>query len=131
MKIEFFNGILNIGDLPVYHRAARTEVEKIKLLDVVALTHDIPEHDLKRGEVGTVVEILSKGDAFEVEFSDRNGQMYESLSFRPSQLMPLHHEPIQEPLASTCDNLRQVNIYDRLIPWSLSCLYPSITSDKL
>ena len=130
MKIEFFNSILNIGELPVYHRAGRTDVEKIKLLDVVALTHDIPEHNLKRGEVGTVVEILSKGDAFEVEFSDRNGQMYESLSFRPSQLMLLHHEPIQEPPASTCDNLLQVNIHDRLIPWSLSCLYPSITLDK-
>lgn len=130
MKIEFFNSILNIDELPVYHRAGRTEVEKIKLLDVVALTHDIPEHNLKRGEVGTVVEILSKGDAFEVEFSDRNGQMYESLSFRPSQLMLLHYEPIQEPPASTCDTLLQVNIHDRLIPWSLSCLYPSIALDK-
>ena len=59
---------------------------KIKLLDVVALTEDIPEHNLKSGEVGTVVEILSDGDAFEVEFSDDNGQMYKSLSFTENQL---------------------------------------------
>ena len=97
MKIEFFDSISSIGGLPGYHPVERAEIEKIKLLDVVALTHDIPEHNLKRGEVGTVVEILSNGDAFEVEFSDSDGQMYESLSFRPSQLMVLHHEPMQKP----------------------------------
>lgn len=59
---------------------------KIKLLDVVALTEDIPEHNLISGEVGTVVEILADGDAFEVEFSDDNGQMYKSLSFTENQL---------------------------------------------
>ena len=37
----------------------------IKLLDVVALTEGVPEHNLKRGEVGTVVKILSYGEAFE------------------------------------------------------------------
>ena len=68
----------------------------IKLLDVVALTQDVPEHNLKRGEVGTVVEILSNGEAFEVEFSDDNGQMYKCLSFLASQLTVLHHEPISE-----------------------------------
>ena len=62
----------------------------IKLLDVVALTEDVPEHNLKRGEVGTVVEILSNGDAFEVEFSDDNGQMYKCLSFLASQLQVIH-----------------------------------------
>jgi hypothetical protein len=43
----------------------------IKLLDVVALTTDLPEYNLFRGQVGTVVEILRDGSAFEVEFSDR------------------------------------------------------------
>lgn len=58
----------------------------LNLLDIVALTEDVPEHNLKRGEVGTVVEILADGDAFEVEFSDDNGQMYKSLSFTENQL---------------------------------------------
>jgi len=65
----------------------------IKLLDVVALTVDLPEYNLWRGQVGTVVEILAGGTAFEVEFSDREGRMYESLGLRPEQIMVLHYEP--------------------------------------
>lgn len=66
---------------------------KIKLLDVVALTVDLPEANLWRGQVGTVVETLADGTAFEVEFSDRSGKAYESLGLRPEQLMVLHFEP--------------------------------------
>ena len=65
----------------------------IKMLDVVALTVDLPEYDLWRGQVGTVVEILANGDAFEVEFSDRSGRTYESLGLLPEQVMLLHFEP--------------------------------------
>lgn len=96
MKIEFLDGISSIDNLPEYHPASRTETKQIKLLDVVALTHDIPEQNLRRGEVGTVVEILANGDAFEVEFSDQDGQTYECLSFRASELMVLYHEPTPE-----------------------------------
>ena len=49
---------MNIDNLPERNQEP-TEKGKIKLLDVVALTQDVPEHNLKRGEVGTVVEILS------------------------------------------------------------------------
>jgi hypothetical protein len=65
----------------------------IKMLDVVALTVDLPEYDLWRGQVGTVVEILANGDAFEVEFSDRSGRTYESLGLLPEQVMVLYFEP--------------------------------------
>lgn len=65
----------------------------IKLLDVVALTTDLPEENLWRGQVGTVVEILADGAAFEVEFSDQEGRTYESLGLRPEELMVLHFEP--------------------------------------
>jgi Domain of unknown function (DUF4926) len=64
-----------------------------KLLDVVALTIDLPECNLWRGQVGTVVEVLANGAAFEVEFSDRNGRTYESLGLRSEQFMVLHFEP--------------------------------------
>lgn len=67
----------------------------IKLLDVVALTEDLPEDHLHRGQVGTVVEILSEGQAFEVEFSDREGRTFESLGLRPDQIMVLRYEPLQ------------------------------------
>jgi hypothetical protein len=64
-----------------------------QLLDVVALTVDLPQYNLWRGQVGTVVEILANGNAFEVEFSDRNGRTYESIGLRPEQIMRLHFEP--------------------------------------
>ncbi|MBD2058766.1 DUF4926 domain-containing protein [Oculatella sp. FACHB-28] len=66
----------------------------VKLLDVVALTVDLPQYNLWRGQVGTVVELLAEGATFEVEFSDRNGRTYESLGLRPEQIMILHFEPI-------------------------------------
>lgn len=65
----------------------------IKLLDVVALTVDLPNENLWRGQVGTVVELLADGEAFEVEFSDRTGRTYESLGLLPDQIMLLHFEP--------------------------------------
>jgi hypothetical protein len=64
---------------------------KIKLLDTVALVQDIPSRKLKRGEVGTVVEILAT-DVYEVEFCDDEGQTYAELALRGSQLIPLHNQ---------------------------------------
>lgn len=65
----------------------------VKLLDVVALTVDLPEYNLWRGQVGTVVDLLANGAAFEVEFSDRDGRTYESVGLRPEQIMMLPFEP--------------------------------------
>jgi len=73
---------------------------QIKLLDVVALTADLPEYKLWRGQVGTVVEILGGGAAYEVEFSDRDGRTYESLGLRADQIMVLYYEPITTEQAS-------------------------------
>ncbi len=69
----------------------------IKLLDAVALTVDLPDHNLWIGQVGTVVEILSDGHAFEVEFCDRDGRTYESLGLEPDKLMVLRYEPLSRP----------------------------------
>ncbi len=66
----------------------------IKLLDVVALVEDVPEYNLRRGQVGTVVEILAP-DVFEVEFSDTNGHMYAEVALRTQQLMVLYYEPAE------------------------------------
>ena len=70
----------------------------IKLLDVVALTVDLPDCNLWRGQVGTVVDTLANGEAFEVEFSDRDGRNYESIGLRPEQIMVLHFEPASPDL---------------------------------
>ncbi len=65
----------------------------IRLLDVVALTEELPERDLSRGQVGTVVETLAP-DVFEVEFSDNDGRTYATLALRADQLMVLRYEPV-------------------------------------
>ena len=66
--------------------------DSIQLLDVVALTEDLPAENLYRGQVGTVVEILAP-DAFEVEFINNQGQTYALLALKTAQLLRLHYEP--------------------------------------
>ena len=65
---------------------------QILLLDVVALTTDLPDESLCRGQVGTVVELLDPS-FIEVEFVDRDGQTYAMLPLRADQLMVLHFQP--------------------------------------
>jgi hypothetical protein len=67
----------------------------IQLLDVVALTADLPDKGLLRGQVGTVVENLAPG-VFEVEFCDDQGHSYAQLALRDSQLLVLHYRPQQK-----------------------------------
>ena len=64
-----------------------------KLLDVIALTDDLPDRGLVRGQVGTIVELLGK-DAYEIEFSDDEGRTYATLALRQTQFMVLHHRPL-------------------------------------
>lgn len=64
------------------------------LLDVVALTEDVPAQRLCRGQVGTIVEVLSD-DVYEVEFSDGSGRPYAVAAIRAAQLMTLHYAPIE------------------------------------
>jgi hypothetical protein len=64
------------------------------LLDVIALTADLPERGLTRGQVGTIVEKLGTG-VYEVEFSDDEGRTYASLALRPDQMMALHYKPVK------------------------------------
>ena len=66
----------------------------IHLLDVVALTEDLPQRGLLRGQVGTVVELLGP-DAFEVEFCDNEGRTYASLALRADQVMVLRYRRLQ------------------------------------
>ena len=68
--------------------------QQIKLLDVVALTEDLPEQKLRRGQVGTVVEGLAPG-VFEVEFTDNDGRAFASPPLKVNQLMVLHYQPVE------------------------------------
>ena len=61
---------------------------EFEILSVVALLEDLPERGLRRGQVGTVVEVLGRG-VYEVEFSDDTAEA----AVRASQLLQLHHQP--------------------------------------
>jgi hypothetical protein len=74
----------------------------IELLDTVALTDNLPQNALVRGQVGTIVEILAP-DVYEVEFSDDDGQTYAMLTLHANQLMRLYYFPINATIAP--DNL--------------------------
>lgn len=65
--------------------------KNISLLDTVALSEDLPQRNLKLGEVGTVVEILAP-DTYEVEFCDDEGQTYAMFALRADQLIVLHNQ---------------------------------------
>ena len=68
-------------------------MNSVDLLDVVALTDELPEHGLSRGQVGTVVETLAPG-VYEVEFSDDEGRTFATLALRADQLLVLHYDPV-------------------------------------
>ncbi len=65
--------------------------KEINLLDTVALLEDLPQRNLIRGEVGTIVELLAP-DVYEVEFCDDEGQTYAELALRGEQLIVLHNQ---------------------------------------
>jgi hypothetical protein len=67
-------------------------IREIRILDVVALTEDIADRGLQRGQVGTVVESLGS-DVFEVEFVDNDGRTYATAPFNASQLLVLQYQP--------------------------------------
>jgi hypothetical protein len=67
---------------------------QIKLLDVVAVTEDLADRKLRRGQVGTVVENLAPG-VFEVEFTDNDGRAFASLALKATQLMVLYYQPVE------------------------------------
>lgn len=64
------------------------------LLDVVALLRDLPEENLERGAVGTVVEILREPDIFLVEFADGDGRTTAMPSVEAIDLLVLQYESV-------------------------------------
>lgn len=58
----------------------------INEIDIVALTQDLPELGLNKGETGTVVDISESG-VFLVEFSNENGEMIALESLKREQII--------------------------------------------
>lgn len=70
--------------------------ELIRFLDAVAVTEDIPSKNLRRGQVGTVKDMIAPG-VYEVDFSDLKGHVYATAEVRAGQLMLLYFEPAKPP----------------------------------
>ena len=69
--------------------------DELKLHDVVALLEDLPEHGLKRGDVGTVVEVFGETGhhpaGYIVEFVAASGAVYAQADFTdPARLIKLN-----------------------------------------
>jgi hypothetical protein len=69
--------------------------DEIKLLDVVALTTDVSQHNLHRGEIGAVVESYTD-DTYDVEFVAQDGYTYALVTLRADQLIPLRQKPTHD-----------------------------------
>ena len=64
-------------------------MNNIKELDAVVLTHDLPEHGLESGDVGTAVLVHGAGVAYEVEFVGYDGHTVALLTLERAQVRPL------------------------------------------
>lgn len=64
----------------------------IQELDSVALTHGIPEHELEKGNLGTVVHRYKSGRALEVEFLAGDGSTIAVLTLERDEVRPLGRE---------------------------------------
>lgn len=64
----------------------------MKMFDVVASLQDLPQQQVVKGQVGTVVEELDN-DHVLVEFADVNGVAYAIATVPMGQLMKLKHAP--------------------------------------
>ena len=68
-------------------------MDKLKILDVVVLIEPLPLLNLRKGELGTIVEIFDK-DVFLVEFTDTKGVTYAITSLKSDALMKVYYEPV-------------------------------------
>ena len=55
----------------------------------VVLTADLPEHNLKAGDVGTVVHVYSTGKAYEIEFFALDGRTLDVITVEVEQVRPV------------------------------------------
>lgn len=63
-------------------------------LESVVLTVDLPEHNLKAGDIGTVVLVHGEGAGYEVEFVTLDGETVAVTSVFPSQIRPVRRHEI-------------------------------------
>jgi hypothetical protein len=60
----------------------------IEELEDVVLTCDLPEHDLRRGDIGTVVLVHQAGKGYEVEFTTLDRETVAIVTLMANQVRP-------------------------------------------
>jgi hypothetical protein len=78
----------SIGDC-----ASRRNAMTFKLLETVVLDRDLPEHDLKTGDLGAIVEIYEP-DALEVEFVTASGRTQALVTLRETDVRAVRDEDL-------------------------------------
>lgn len=78
-----------------------------EVFDVVELVVDLPRQGLYAGMQGTIVEIHQAGAAYEVEFTDEQGQALNWLALSPEQFVVVWEARSQQwvPLAQRVADL--------------------------
>ena len=66
----------------------------IKELDRIVLKKDVPDQRLKTGDVGTVIHVHKKNEAFEVEFLTLQGETVAIATLEASQVRPVQKREI-------------------------------------
>ena len=66
----------------------------IKEHDRVVLKKSVPEEGLKTGDVGTVIHVYNRGEAFEVEFLTLYGETVAVATLEASQIRPVQKREI-------------------------------------
>lgn len=61
---------------------------RYELLDTVVLNRDVPEHGLRRGDLGAVVEVYAP-DGLEVEFVTGSGRTQAVLTLSVNDVRPV------------------------------------------
>jgi hypothetical protein len=59
-----------------------------QLLDTIVLDRDLPEHELRKGDLGAIVEVYEP-DGFEVEFVTASGKTAALLTLNARDVRPV------------------------------------------
>ncbi len=85
--------------LPLAERCVQKVAEKamndtFELLDVVAILNDLPAEKLRKGSLGTIVEVFND-KSYLVEFADLNGVTYAMPVLSEEHILKIHQEPVE------------------------------------
>ncbi|TAE24618.1 MAG: DUF4926 domain-containing protein [Cytophagales bacterium] len=68
--------------------------KELEILDVVVALQDRPQERIRKGSLGTIVEIFD-GGRFLVEFADLNGVPYAMPILSGDQMLKIYQEPVE------------------------------------